>query len=548
MKAVKILFVCHLAALLFGLVGLLVMLPHPGLWSWNASLVEVFNFGIRYAGSLHILFGAATMLLFGLLLLGPRKTLLFFLAATTISLSMELLGTSTGFPFGAYAYTSFLGFKVLGLVPYSIPLSWFYMGFTSYLLASALVSRWCQRPHMASLHHGSPVRRQETLSSLILGAYFLTVWDLALDPAMASNALPLHFWVWQQTGPYFGMPLSNLLGWSLTGLAFMGVSRLLWRENLDLRRMVVWLPFGVYAVNIGFAIALDLHAGLWLPSLMAVILGVVPASLVVFVQADNQTRQTAGVTGALFKRIATLVVKKGSWILARRKVQLVVEGLEHVPRHGPVLIASRHFHHLYDGCVLLKAISRPLHIVVALDWVQQPWLRHVMEEACSLADWPIVLRTEQLQEQAVQHSETAAGAYALDEARSYLRHATEDSVRLLRQGKVLVVFPEAYPTIDPACAQRNDHDALRPFRPGFARLVELAERDHQTRVAIIPTGVSAVQKGRWQITLRFGPALSRDAYDDTAHLVQAVECQVRALSAEPLSATLPPPTKETIPL
>ncbi|GAC1473884.1 MAG: hypothetical protein PVSMB5_25810 [Ktedonobacteraceae bacterium] len=374
------------------------------------------------------------------------------------------------------------------------------------------------------------------------------MWDLALDPAMASNALPLHFWVWQQTGPYFGMPLSNLLGWSLTGLTFMGVSRLLWRENLDLQRMVVWLPFGVYAVNIGFAIALDLHAGLWLPSLMALLLGVLPASLVVLVLADRKTRPTLGAIDALFKRIATLVVQQGSWMLARRKVQLVVEGLEHVPHSGPVLIASRHFHHLYDGCVLLKAIPRALHIVVALDWVQQPWLRHVMEWACTMADWPIVLRTEQLHEHAVQHSETAAGAYALNEARSYLRHAIKDSVRLLRQDKVLVVFPEAYPTIDPACAQRNDHDALLPFRPGFARLVERAERDHQTRVAIIPAGLSAVQNGRWQITLRFGPALSRDAYDDTAHLVKAVECQVRALSAEPLNATLSPPTKETIPL
>ena len=101
MRAVKILFFCHLAALVFGIAGLLVMLPHPELWSWNPFLIEVFNFGIRYAGSLHIIFGAATMLLFGLLFVGTRKTLIFFIASTTISLSMELIGTSTGFPFGA---------------------------------------------------------------------------------------------------------------------------------------------------------------------------------------------------------------------------------------------------------------------------------------------------------------------------------------------------------------------------------------------------------------------------------------------------------------
>ena len=54
---------------------------------------------------------------------------------------MELIGTSTGFPFGPYSYTSFLGIKILDHVPYSIPLSWFYMGFTSYILASMIVSQ-----------------------------------------------------------------------------------------------------------------------------------------------------------------------------------------------------------------------------------------------------------------------------------------------------------------------------------------------------------------------------------------------------------------------
>src|SRR5947209_6913216 len=114
MRTVKILFFCHLAALVFGLGGLLIALPHPELWSNNPFGVEVFNFGISYAGSLHILFGAATMLLFGLLVIGTRKTLIFFVVATTIPLSAELLGTSTGFPFGPYSYTSFLGFKVAG--------------------------------------------------------------------------------------------------------------------------------------------------------------------------------------------------------------------------------------------------------------------------------------------------------------------------------------------------------------------------------------------------------------------------------------------------
>ena len=544
MRVVKILFFCHLAALVFGIAGLLLMLPHPELWSWNPFLIEVFDFGIRYAGSLHIIFGAATMLLFGLLFVGHRKTLIFFIASTTISLSMELIGTSTGFPFGAYSYTSFLGFKILDHVPYSIPLSWFYMGFTSYILASMIVPRLWQRhltapTRLANAATQLPLRgqtsRKETLWSLVLGAYFLTVWDLALDPAMASNYLPLHFWIWHVTGPYFGMPISNLVGWSLTGLVFMGISRLLWRTNMDPERIVAWLPFSMYAANIGFAIALDLSARLWLPSLMAVILGVVPASLVFFLQPARKMRKTAGANNSIFKRISALVLHKGSWVIARRKVKVVVEGLEYVPRSGPVLIVARHFHHLYDGCVLMRAVPRRLHILVALDWVQTRWLRSVMEWACTMVDWPIVLRTEQLHENVDQHPETGRRAYSLDQARSYLRHAIKDSVRLLRCGEMLVVFPEAYPNIDPTYTLKNGNEAFLPFRPGFARLVEMAEKEGHTQVAIVPAGLSYVQNGRWHITLRFGPALSRIDYVDSMHLVQALERSVHELSDQMVS-------------
>lgn len=133
--------------------------------------------------------------------------------------------------------------------------------------------------------------RHRTAWSLALGAYFLTVWDLALDPTMASPSLPLHFWTWHETGPYFGMPIRNLVGWSVTGLAFMGVSRLFWRANLDAQHIPAWLPFGIYVANIGFAIALNLGAGLWLPPLMAVMLGIVPALLALLPRLTNRAQQ-----------------------------------------------------------------------------------------------------------------------------------------------------------------------------------------------------------------------------------------------------------------
>lgn len=261
------LLVGHLIALVFGLIGLLVMLPHPELWSSDPRAVKVFDFSMRYAGSLHIIFGAAAMLAFGLVALGWRKTAIFAAAAYVISLSAELIGTGTGWPFGNYSYTDFLGAKVLGRVPFTIPMSWFYMGLASYLLGTAL----------ATLRGA----RHRSLWSLALGVWFLTAWDLVLDPAMAHPSLRIQFWIWHETGPYFGMPVRNLIGWSLTGLIFMSVSRLLWRRDADAREIPLAVPLVVYVANLAFAMVLSGGVGLWAPILLAAILGLTPAALAV---------------------------------------------------------------------------------------------------------------------------------------------------------------------------------------------------------------------------------------------------------------------------
>ncbi|MDQ2715618.1 MAG: carotenoid biosynthesis protein [Chloroflexota bacterium] len=519
MRVVKILFIGHLAALAFGLGGLLIALPHPELWSGSPYGQRIFQFGITYAGSLHILFGAATMLLFGLLFVGPKKTLIFFAASTLISLGMELLGTSTGFPFGAYSYTTFLGFKVAGLVPYSIPLSWFYMGFTSYILASAITSRLKGRQHM--------------LWSLMLGAYFLTAWDLALDPAMASEHLPIHFWIWHDVGPYFGMPIRNLVGWTVNGLIYMTVSRLFWRADLDTRRLAIWIPFGVYAANIVFAIGLNLNVGLWVPSLMAVIFGLLPASLALVAGRRSASLPDAGERrpytkggGSISRAMSLLTIRTGGRMIVKREMNLAVEGLEHIPPYGPVLIAARHVHHLYDGCVLQQAVPRRVHILVALDWVKQRPLRFLMEWACRMVDWPVLLRAERLHEQ----GGTTISAYAPQEAGRYLRSAIKDAVRLLRDEEVLIVFPEGYPNIDPTYTPKSDDTPFLPFRPGFVRLVQMAERGGQVEVAVVPAGLSYTPGKRWQVALCFGPALYRLTFATAEQFTDAIEQQVRTLS------------------
>ena len=129
---------------------------------------------------------------------GSNRWLAGFAAVYVLSLVSELSGTMTGFPFGDYEYSSLLGTKWFGHVPYLIPLSWFTMALPSFVLVERTLSA-----------HLPKVARW------VLAAILLTSWDLVLDPAM-SFLVP--YWLWGETGSFYGMPWINLAGWFVTGL------------------------------------------------------------------------------------------------------------------------------------------------------------------------------------------------------------------------------------------------------------------------------------------------------------------------------------------
>ncbi len=234
-------------------------------------------------------------------------------------------------------------------------------------------------------------------------------------------------------------------------------------------------------------------------------------------------------TRTALSQVIWLVIRAGSQVLFRRKLIPHAEGLDHLPRSGPVLIVARHFHFFYDGYVLVRTVSRRLHTLVALDWLQSRVLRLLIEFACSLADWPITLRSEQFD----THKEDEPWVYRRVEARRYLRQLIQAANRILHSGAILVMFPEGYPNIDPHSTPKPDLDSFLPFQPGFIKLAELVERDGKTRVAIIPAGFTYRREGgkRWHATVRFGSALFRSDFASTEQLLQAVEERVHELSS-----------------
>jgi len=258
----------HLVSMAFGLAGLLLVMPHPEFLALVPAGQTLFRWSMAGGGVVYILLGAIAVAIYAYRTLGLRNWLTFMLPAIFISLGSELLGTSVGFPFGDYSYLSGLGYKIAGLVPFTIPLSWFYLGLTSYLLARVGLSRvFTQQQGWLG-----------QVGAVLLGALLLTSWDFVLDPAMSQTAMP--FWYWHQPGAFFGMPYQNFAGWMGTGVVFMTLAALFWRkQSIDLQLISLNLPLTIYLGNFAFATVMSLAAGFWVPIGLGVILGVVPAVL-----------------------------------------------------------------------------------------------------------------------------------------------------------------------------------------------------------------------------------------------------------------------------
>jgi putative membrane protein len=199
-----------------------------------------------------------------------------------LSLCSELLGTSTGFPFGHYHYLSGLGYKIAGTVPFTIPLSWFYLGFSAYIIARA------------GLETLAISQTLKYVGAIAFGSLLLTSWDFVLDPAMSQTTVP--FWVWEQPGAFFGMPYENFAGWFGTGVVFMTVATLIWRlKPLTLPQTELGLPLAIYLGNFAFATITSLAAGIYVPILLGLVLGVAP--ILIFYQMATTKAEEITPTG-----------------------------------------------------------------------------------------------------------------------------------------------------------------------------------------------------------------------------------------------------------
>ncbi len=230
-------FAGFVASILFSVAGTVLLVQSPAAagraFAWIADNVGLLPPDlVRWPTWVYMALMPALTLLLYLPRLGLRRSALFFLWGSAVGAAAELMGTQTGVPFGAYAYSDLLGAKIAGHVPWLIPPSWYAMSLLSYDLARRL--------------------RLPAWGTVLTAAAFMTLWDVALDPAM-TTAVPVGgqaFWTYPGGGVYFGMPLVNWAGWLLTSAVIAwGYERLL--GGLDYA--APWAP-ALYAVNVLFPV------------------------------------------------------------------------------------------------------------------------------------------------------------------------------------------------------------------------------------------------------------------------------------------------------
>jgi putative membrane protein len=240
-------FVGHVALIILSTAALTTFLAGPPpAWLQQEPNATALRIGWTFSGPTYVVLGALAALAHASGRIGVRRAALLAVAGAGISLGAELVGTTTGFPFGAYAYTPLLGWRVAGHVPFPIPLSWFYMLYACLALAARLLS---------AADTGAAKLRW----ALAAGA-MLTTWDIAMDPAMVRTA----HWVWRTPGFFYGMPLTNWIGWLLTGTLIARVMLAIVPPTAIARAVAPSrFPALLYLANGVMPVALCLRYDLW---------------------------------------------------------------------------------------------------------------------------------------------------------------------------------------------------------------------------------------------------------------------------------------------
>ena len=177
--------------------------------------------------------------------LGVRDAILLFIIFAIFALLVETGAVLTGFPYGHFGYSEHLGFKLFGIVLWTVALAR-----TALLLGAYAVT--------ANGIRSRPLR-------IVGTALVLVAFGLVLDP----GAVGLGFWRYADAGIYYGVPLSNFAGSIVSGLIGAALLEFVVFRFKPLLPVPIQLALSA-ALIIFFWTAFSTFAGMIVPALIGV--------------------------------------------------------------------------------------------------------------------------------------------------------------------------------------------------------------------------------------------------------------------------------------
>ena len=154
----------------------------------------------------------------------------------TIPFASEFSGVLWGIPYGRYHYGDVAGPKVLGLVPVFIYIAW--LGILYATVATTALAFRGTGPKMA-----------------VIDGAIATGLDIMIDPL----AVRAGYWAWDDPGAFYGIPLTNFLGWF--GVVALTSAVIRWRWPLCVegfrhapRRIAILFPLVLCQLSLRYAI------------------------------------------------------------------------------------------------------------------------------------------------------------------------------------------------------------------------------------------------------------------------------------------------------
>jgi uncharacterized membrane protein len=185
---------------------------------------------------LHVIPPASLALTHGAIVYGRRGILAFTGICLGTGAFCESLSLRTGFPFGHYYFTDVMGPKLFGL-PFLRVLAYLGIGYCSWILALLILRV-----------QGRPLLGADVAATPVLASFIMFAWDLSMEPQWATVD---GAWIWRDGGPFFGVPISNFLGWYLTAYLFFQLFALYlrgWPVRSAISSGLWRMPIAMYAI------------------------------------------------------------------------------------------------------------------------------------------------------------------------------------------------------------------------------------------------------------------------------------------------------------